>query len=635
VTEWRDDSAWQKRSREFVQLKVIAERRGAVPVMELLSPDEGTADTIEHWSRLPPHPNILELVSWSRNHAVVRYAALAWNRTGSNAQRTVANWGIQLVDVFALIHEHVSADLCGLFTTPLLRIDVGGHVRVALIPERSRQAQARQVAPELRKFPRCTESGMVYAIGQMLRGLYNVDDPMLETILLRATADNPRRRIKTLDELRAALRPMASKTPIRTDNELRAWTLFELGVGLLELGWLTSALERFETAMKIDDASVAHQAQEGREIARSLLEAQAKRASADAEPHEQIVPPGQTDVPEPRSVIVDWHAFGESRPPEARRATGPSKHQLEAEALGYEATRAFGDALNIYRRLGGGKTVFTSRARCHLALGEHGEAIDYAQRALAIESTHIEALMILTAAMLARGWHDEALRNAERLVDLQATGRAHYLRGKALFALGRMLDARDAFEQASQLDPKLLEAQLLRREVERVTNNVRATAGKQHAPTFDIPEQLAELRDVLISGDMTAAITALRDERFARDADAQLMLARFLAFDKRLDEAIAVYDALEATSHRVAALVGKATALLDLGRTGDALSIFEQLPDDADAAEGQARALAALGRHDDAAEAYRRFIALASSGSDLRVRAAQLALEQLAQRRRG
>jgi tetratricopeptide (TPR) repeat protein len=129
---------------------------------------------------------------------------------------------------------------------------------------------------------------------------------------------------------------------------------------------------------------------------------------------------------------------------------------------------------------------------------------------------------------------------------------------------------------------------------------------------------------VLIGGDTAAAIVALGDARYATDADAQLLLARLLVFDRRFDAAFDVCDRLVATSHRVPALVGKATALLELGKPGDALDIFAQLPDDADAAEGAARALEMLGRVDEAAQAYRRFIALASSGSELRVRAAEL-----------
>ncbi|HEY5951877.1 MAG TPA: tetratricopeptide repeat protein, partial [Kofleriaceae bacterium] len=408
---------------------------------------------------------------------------------------------------------------------------------------------------------------------------------------------------------------------LRVDHELTAWRLFEEGVGWLELGHPHTALSRFEEALCYDALAVAH---EGKVFALAELGAIPEPSAA----RRDIAPD------------MDSHRSQLQRPSNPIRATKAGviakSEDLEREALQLEAQRAFAAALNMYRGIvGGNATTFTGRARCHLALGEHGEAIDYAQRALAIDNAHAEALSILTTAMLRRGWLEEALRNAERLVALEASGRAHYLRGKALFSLGRMVDARDAFEQAGKLDPQLLEAQLLRREVERVTGNVRQSVGKQHAPTFDIPDQLAELRDVLVSGDTNAAVTALRDDRYARDADAQLLLARFLAFDNRLDEAIAVYDQLAATSHRIAALVGKATALLELGRPGDALSIFEQLPDEPDAAEGQARALEALGRIDEAAEAYRRFIALATSGAGLRVRAAELALDNIAARRRG
>lgn len=310
----------------------------------------------------------------------------------------------------------------------------------------------------------------------------------------------------------------------------------------------------------------------------------------------------------------------------------------EGAALAYEDMGEFRGALDLYRTVRldprTNLPLFAARARCHLHLRETGEAIDYAQRALAIHAAHVGALDTLVAAMLAKHWHDEALRNADRLVELTPdSARAHYLRGKALFVNGRLPEARDAFEHATKLDPKLLEAQLLRREVERVTGNVRQSVGAQHAPTFDLPEHLAELRDVLVSGNTASAIDALRDPRYAQDADAQLLLARFLAFDRRHEEALAVYDGLAATSHRTAALVGKGLALLELDRLGDALSILEQLPDDADAAEGAARALEALGRIDEAAEAYRRFIALASSGSDLRVRAAQLWLADRASTR--
>jgi tetratricopeptide (TPR) repeat protein len=396
----------------------------------------------------------------------------------------------------------------------------------------------------------------------------------------------------------------ASHPTVRTGEVLQSWRWIEEGMGWLELHDYARAQGCFRHAKPIADY----------EAIRSWgLETSAAQLVKDPKPT-----PIERDPTIQSGTIV---------------ARSLSWAEAEDEGLRRESKGAFADAVHLYHSCDPGPHVGAlnaALARCYLQLGQLGHALECVQKA----SLDVETFEIFINVLLRRRSFDEALKIAEQLVNLDpGRGRSEYLRGKALFALGRMIDARDAFARASSLDPKLLEAQLLRREVERVTGNVRQTVGKQHAPTFNIPEQLAELRDVLISGDTAASITALRDDRYARDADAQLLLARLLAFDKRFDEAIAVYDQVEATSHRTAALVGKASALLELGRAGDALAIVEQL-DDADAAELQARALETLGRLDEAAAAYRRFIALASSGSNLRVRAAQLALEDLATRRR-
>jgi tetratricopeptide (TPR) repeat protein len=423
-------------------------------------------------------------------------------------------------------------------------------------------------------------------------------------VIERACAEKPGRRFGSLGELGHALEKLCDGRALRTGYEFSAWAAFEEGAGWLELGQPQPAIDLFLKALVHDrDLGVAR---EGWELARWVLEGRRAALHAGTPPER---PPRGADLL-PVVGRVPWDI-------------------AEARAVALEAARDFHGALAVYREVQSdartNRALFTARARCHQQVGEDGEAIDYAQRALAIGGENPSALETLVAAMLRKQWHEEAMRNAERLVDLTpSSGRAHYLRGKALFANGRMYEARDAFERASALDPTLLEAQLLRREVERVTGNVRQSVGSQHAPTFEIPEQLAELRGILVSGNTGDAIAALRDERYADNADAQLLLARFLAFDNRPEEAVAVFDLLAASSHRTAALVGKGSALLDLGRPGDALSIFEQLPDDADAAEGAARALEALGRIDEAAASYRRFVALASSGSELRVRAAQL-----------
>jgi hypothetical protein len=70
--------------------------------------------------------------------------------------------------------------------------------------------------------------------------------------------------------------------------------------------------------------------------------------------------------------------------------------------------------------------------------------------------------------------------------------RAIYLEGKELFRAGRLDDARAAFERALALDPRMIEAMLLRREVDRLAGATRAAAGHQYASTADLDESLAK-----------------------------------------------------------------------------------------------------------------------------------------------
>jgi tetratricopeptide (TPR) repeat protein len=552
--------------------------------MELALP-YGNRDALQRWADLTPHPCILDVLGIEADVVLLRFAAIAWGRRSSNGQRTVANWGLQLIDAYRHIIDEVPADIRGPFACPLLEIDVARHVRLAFPPVRHDDV-APFLAPELRKsWPRCDELALVYSVGIQLQQLSDVDDVTLSTILQRAAADSKRRRFKTLRELRDALAPFASTQPVRGDDDLTAWRLFEEGVGYLELEMPHTALERLETARTYDDSLVM--------IDDALREAREQLSTG-----ERVVVPKRARITD--AVLCAVHA------------PSPTAHREPPTPL-----------------------QLVTHARNQLELGETGVAIELALRALAVDPAIALALDVLVSAHLQRHELADALRSAERFVAAHpSSARARYLLGKVLLGRGNLHDAHKQFAHAIKLDPKLLEAQLLRREVERVIANLYATVGSQPPPTFDIPGQLTELRDVLISGDTNAAISALSADRYTHDADAQLLLARLLAFERRFDEAIALYDQLAASSHRTTALVGKATALFELGRPGDALSIVEQLPDDPDAAELQARALDQLGRLDEAAAAYRRFIALASSGSDLRVRAAQLALDALAQRRR-
>ncbi len=235
-------------------------------------------------------------------------------------------------------------------------------------------------------------------------------------------------------------------------------------------------------------------------------------------------------------------------------------------------------------------------------------------------------------SLLVRRRLDEALTIVEALTSDDANNQ--YLRGKVLFALGRLDEARQAFDRASLLQPRLLAAMLLRREVDRALVATNRQVGTQAPSALELPTSLEELRGVLTSGRTADAISALSDARFADNMDAQLMLARFQLFAHELEAAMQVYErvAQMPEPYRRRALVGQATVMLEEAKLESALAMFDRVcaeaPTDVDASEGRARVLELLNRDAEAAAEYRRFISLATSRSDVRVRVAQLWLAE-------
>nr|MBA3499747.1 tetratricopeptide repeat protein [Deltaproteobacteria bacterium] len=309
------------------------------------------------------------------------------------------------------------------------------------------------------------------------------------------------------------------------------------------------------------------------------------------------------------------------------------------DILRLEARGDLADALALFDKIAVDSAnrwdIHGTRARIHLALGQTGPAIEYARRAVSADPSRTEPHNILVKALLSRGNHEEALVEIDGLLSRAPDDAAqHYVRGKVLLALSRLPEAREAFDLACTLSPVMIEAMLLRREVDRCMGNSRRQVGEQGPITFDIPASLSELRDDLINGRTNDVIAGLSQARYADDPDAQLVLARMLVVDRQLERAIEIYDRIAqlADPHRHTALVGKASAFLDSGKLESALALFELLcnekPNDGDASEGRARALEQAGRTGEAAAEYRRFVALATSRSDVRVRAAQLWLER-------
>jgi tetratricopeptide (TPR) repeat protein len=260
-------------------------------------------------------------------------------------------------------------------------------------------------------------------------------------------------------------------------------------------------------------------------------------------------------------------------------------------------------ALQLYRVAQGNQAAAgTAIARCHLQLREAGHAIDYAQRALAADPTIVEPHAIKTRALQLRKEHPLALEAADAWIALAPSdGAAHYARGKSLFALRRLVEARASFERACVLRPTMIEAMLLRREADRALGGVRDTVGEQPA-MIELPAHLASLRGAPIP----EVIATLQRAEYAADPIAQLILGRCCLLEARFADALPCYDiAAGSAAHRLEALVGKAAALVELDRAPEALELFDlvlrETPDDLDVIDGRARALARLGRNAEAA----------------------------------
>lgn len=90
-----------------------------------------------------------------------------------------------------------------------------------------------------------------------------------------------------------------------------------------------------------------------------------------------------------------------------------------------------------------------SAANDHIRRGEHAAAVALADEALRLVPFALEAGLAKIEAHLGRGERVPALDYAERLADRHPDRpETHYAEGKALYALGRLSEAKDAFAEA-------------------------------------------------------------------------------------------------------------------------------------------------------------------------------------------
>ena len=154
-----------------------------------------------------------------------------------------------------------------------------------------------------------------------------------------------------------------------------------------------------------------------------------------------------------------------------------------------EAQRDFAGALAIYSRVRRAPAdrieLDIAMARCCVELYRATAAHAHACDALAEDPRHPEALALRTRALALGNHHVEALASADDWLARAPQLHAHYARGRALFALRRYVEARDAFEVATELP----EALLMRREVDRCMAELRATVGVDVPIEPVVPEQ--------------------------------------------------------------------------------------------------------------------------------------------------
>lgn len=614
LVDWLERVDWSRRSVEFGGLREGRDRgQGAFVAMEFAPP--GSNVVFERlwqlWLGLPKHPNVLEAVGDNGDsQRLLRYAAIDWNHPPTvlsgdpQGAGRLASWGVDLVRTCEFLSSVVHKDVLGWFACPIVRIDLEGEVRVAFLSAKGDAALTARLPPEaVDQWPRCDDRGLIFVVGQLLRDLVALQDrtlpvPVCHTID-RCLAEDPADRFATLKDLLEAFVAAGGrrKPPHGTRPPRRLWNCAEAGLGYLALGKPKSAVTWFEQAV------------EQERIARTTL-------TAKQGPNAQtLVLRACRDEVIKRAEDVDMLAW------------------TDAEARGslFEQQRRFYEALELYRRvrLEGADMVGLEAAiaRCSFQLGDSSVASDYAQRVLQRVPGHQEALELRANALLrARRYGDALEAAATWLAVAPDDGLAHLARGKSLLALGRVVDARDSFERASVRGPQILEAMLLRRELDRSLKEVRTAAGTAHASSIDLPEHLAELRDVLVDGRTSDAIQMLRRPEFANDAVAQLLLANLLSYERLHSDALSIYDRVLTLGdeHRHSAMLGKADTLLGSGRAEESLSLFERVcaerNDLSEAIDGRARALKLLGRIAEADEAFKQYVAMAGHRSELRVR---------------
>jgi tetratricopeptide (TPR) repeat protein len=580
--EWIERSAWELRSPEFGSLSY---ERGEVCMgfaNHADSPITVAPMLEELWRTVPPHPRMLEMLGPFR----LKYAALDWEASRSQSspdERWLAAVGVFLVRTFQFLQRNKGMHQLAWFLCPLIYVDIFGDARFAFGRD-SRVVEP--TAPEVfDRWPSCEPPAIIFAIGHALRRkMPRKSASALNQVIERCIERDVKHRFQSLQGLESELHRIANKLVLidpKTRKEQVAFEMLERGRGLLDIDRADLALRAFEGAqsrMPFD------------RVVNDLIDA-SRRFLPVLE-----VPPATPSRAQPTSSPDTWDT-------------------VAVRGAELERQRDFGTALLFYRRAEVANddeqvARFTSIARCYFHRGEHALAVSYAGHALALRPTSPPALRLKCHALIHRDDHDGALIAAtDWCVAAPTDADAHYARGKALLHLKRYPEARDAFDVALKHDPKLVEAMLLRRQVDIAMKNVRARVGAPAVMQLDVPDDLPELRAAMIGGKLDDALAILANPELATHTTAQLYRGQILFFLECYEDALAALAPLTSGEARYA----RARVLTALDRYEAALAeldvIREHHPEIVDAAATRAFVLDALGRPREAEAAELAYLA--------------------------
>ncbi len=628
-----------ERDPAFRSLRVIRDRGREHVTYEVTPELQVDPDLARHWRRLPQFPYLFEALS-TDGPLLLRFTAIEWKRSRLHLRRDpsaaarAATAGVSIARAFEIIHRFGPKGELGWFTCPFVAFDLEGRPRLGFQSPDASPETANSLPPEvIDHWPHADERALVYAVGQLLLGMVVLERETLASpfaqVVRRCLATHPGRRFPTLSALRDALgRAGARRTPADGAIATWAWEQIESGLGFLLVERWNDALARFDAAQRFCIGTPPLLAIARRYAIDHGAETRPPPMNAEALAEQpQLGPPDEATSRIPATITLTSIP---ARTPEWIQEQVARWTSIEPTARQLESDRDPLAALALYRTVGEAPahavSLNTALARTHLELGDTGHAVDYARRALARDATSIEAWRIQTIARLRRQDFAEALICIAAWADLAPDDAAmHYARGKVLMNLSRLPEAREAFERAAILEPCMLEAMLLRREVDRSTRRARQAVGvQQQGETVLSPD----LRHVLLGGTTAEVLVLLGEPRFADDVLAQLHRAHLLAAESRVEEALAIFQRFtHDPEHRVAALTAISTALLDLDRADAALSAIDHLIAAAPAAvvalELRARALQQLGRTDEAEAERKRFAQQMAVRSEVLVRQAR------------